>query len=145
MSNCCTEKPSTKNRPSCPGCGAISRKVELITLLHQVKFPFNQQLEDNEDYYFCPTRSCNIGYFTTMKTIPKKQLLAFSKIQAGWLCYCFDISEAQYRSAVFARSSESLKKFVIRKTQSGLCACEIRNPSGQCCLAALKTQESTSR
>ena len=141
MSDCCTEKSSELIRPGCPGCGASCHRVSLITLLHQVKFPFNQQLEEQDDYYFCPNRHCDIGYFSTISTIPKQHLLSCHNIQAGWLCYCFDVSEARFRSAITAGTIGTLQGFVINKTRAGLCACEVRNPSGRCCLATLKAME----
>ncbi|MGR9116907.1 MAG: putative iron-sulfur cluster-binding metallochaperone [Gammaproteobacteria bacterium] len=139
MTRCCEDKPSRNDRQDCPACGTSSRSVELITVLHHVKFPSNQQLEDNDcDYYYCPNRYCDIGYFSTKGSIPKSQLCAYEKIHSGFLCYCFDISEDQYRSAMISGNSESIKNFVISKTRSGQCACTIKNPSGQCCVSAFK-------
>jgi hypothetical protein len=44
------------------------------------------------------------------------------------LCYCFGVTKAD------ARSDPGIKKFVMAQTKLGLCACEMRNPSGRCCL-----------
>jgi hypothetical protein len=44
------------------------------------------------------------------------------------LCYCFDIHYGE------AARDASLKRFVIEQTAAGCCSCEVRNPSGRCCL-----------
>ncbi|MDD5277150.1 MAG: hypothetical protein PHR16_13835 [Methylovulum sp.] len=73
--------------------------------------------------------------------IPKQQLRTARIIQEAMLCYCFDISKAHYRSALQADKAEPSKPFVIAQTRSGTCACDIKNPSRQGCLARLKQVE----
>jgi hypothetical protein len=63
----------------------------------------------------------------------------------------FDIDVARYLSALstnkseafkgFVIKSEAFKGFVIQRTKSGECACQIKNPSGHCCLAQFKHLE----
>ncbi len=141
MSDCCSKSSSKSSQKVCPECGGSCRGVEMITLFHNVKFPNNQTIEEG-DYYFCASEKCETGYFTAFGTIiPKAQLKANREIQQGWLCYCYDISVAQYRDALQANTAEPIKTFVIEQTKSGSCACEIRNPSGQCCLAKFRQLE----
>ena len=92
-------------------------------------------------YYYCPSEGCSIGYFSSEFEIPKQELREFQNIQQGWLCFCFDISVAVYRSALREKNSEVIKKFVMQKTREGECACETRNPTGKCCLANFKRIE----
>jgi len=83
-----------------------------------------------------------VGYFSTEGSIiPKQQLRTAGDIQEDRLCYCFDISEARYRLALQTHKAEPIKQFVIAQTRSGTCACDIKNPSGQCCLARFKQLE----
>ena len=111
------------------------------TLFHNVIFPENQKIEE-DDYYYCSSVNCKTGYFSTSgNTIPKQHLRARQDIQKGWLCYCYDISESDYLKALHSKSAESIKTYVIQQTKSGSCACEVRNPSGQCCLAKFKQLE----
>jgi hypothetical protein len=108
-------------------------------LLH-VQFPDNQQIKE-DNYFFCPSMQCNTGYFSSSIFIPKQQLRAFKPHRQKMLCYCFDISESLYLSALESEASESIKAFVVQQTKSGTCACEVRNPSGRCCLADFKRLE----
>ena len=141
MSDCCAETVSKKTFQNCPRCGVSCKSVEMNTLFHNVKFPENQAIEKS-DYYYCPSASCYIGYFSSCgPIIPKRHLRAKQEIEKGWLCYCYDISKAQYRDALSSHTSETIKNFVIEQTKSGSCACGIRNPSGQCCLSNFKKME----
>jgi len=111
------------------------------TVFHQVKFPDVLNVE-TDNYYFCADKSCSVGYFSqTGKTILKQQLKTFAEINSQTLCYCFDIGTEQYMKALKDKKAVMIKTFVIQKTKSGDCACEIRNPSGQCCLEKFKQLE----
>ncbi|QFY43935.1 hypothetical protein F6R98_15925 [Candidatus Methylospira mobilis] len=122
-------------------CGISCKDVENKTLCHQVRFPENYELS-SEKYYFCPSKECTVGYFSsTGHIIPKQRLRTYQEINDDKLCYCFDINADQYLSALHANNSDAVKSFVIQKTKSGDCACDIKNPSGQCCLAKFKILE----
>jgi hypothetical protein len=138
MSNCCSSSPMTQ---ACPQCGAACKSVEMRTLYHQVRFPENQGLTP-DTYYFCSLKNCLIGYFSLAgNSVPKLHLRSYQEIQKDKLCYCFDIEADLYRTALSANNADSIKDFVIQRTKSGECACELRNPSGQCCLAKFKQLE----
>lgn len=138
---CCPTQPSTKTQQICPECGSTCKSVGMPTLYHQVRFPENQALIA-EAYYFCPSKTCSVGYFSSMGCyIPKAWLRSYQDLQNDALCYCFDIDAEQYLSALNAHRAEPIKNFVMQRTKAKECACEIRNPSGQCCLANFKALE----
>ena len=137
MTDCC----ATKTKQICPECGSTCKSVGMPTLYHQVRFPENQSIVI-DSYYFCPAKTCPIAYFSNAgHTIPKQHLRSYQAIQNDALCYCFDINAGQYLSALKDQRVEPIKAFVMQRTQTGECACEIRNPSGQCCLANFKRLE----
>ncbi|MEQ1531707.1 MAG: hypothetical protein ABL925_20535 [Methylococcales bacterium] len=141
MSDCCIPHSSAKTKQICPECGSTCIRVGMPTLYHQVRFPANQALI-TDSYYFCPAKACSVGYFSnTGNTIPKQDLRSYQAIQNDAICYCFDIDAKQYLTALKAQRAEPIKDFVMQRTQAGECACEIRNPSGQCCLANFKYLE----
>ncbi len=135
MSNCCSNHATKIITGICPKCGVSCKSVENKTLYHQVRFPENTRLSLDK-YYFCPSKECSIGYFSsTGQIIPKSFLRTYQEIEDDKLCYCFDINVA----ALTAENVETIKNFVIQKTKSGDCACDVKNPSGQCCLAKFKS------
>jgi hypothetical protein len=148
MSDCCANSSSKTLTQGCPDCGKSCKSVEVHTLYHQVKFPENQAISSGS-YYFCSAKDCATAYFSsTGNNIAKQQLTTYQDIQNDKLCYCFDIDSAIYLKALGANSdhaeAEAIKDFVIQRTKSGECACELRNPSGQCCLAKFKQLEKQS-
>ena len=140
MSECCSGG-STSSVAMCPQCSISGKNTSMKTISHQVKFPDILDIE-TDNYYYCADSSCSVGYFSQEdKIIPKKQLRAFAEHTNNKLCYCFDINTEQYLNALKDETAATIKQFVIQKTKSGDCACEIRNPSGQCCLANFKQLE----
>lgn len=134
MSNCCSNRSSQSGMQNCPQCGQSCKSVAMRTLYHQVRFPENHSIA-LDSYYFCTAKECSMGYFSqTGHSIPKQALRSYQDIAEDKICYCFDINA----SVLTEDNAETLKNFVIQKTKSGDCACEIRNPSGQCCLANFK-------
>lgn len=141
MSDCCCPNSSSKTKQICPECGSTCKSVGMPTLYHQVRFSENQALI-TDSYYFCPTKTCSIAYFSCSgRTIPKQHLRSYESIQNDVLCYCFDIGVEQYVSALKEHRAKLIKAFVIQRNQAGECACEFRNPSGHCCLADFKRLE----
>jgi hypothetical protein len=138
MSSCCSNSSSKMTSQHCVQCGATCKSVEMRTVYHQVRFPENHEITP-DNYFFCPSKECPVGYFSITGTIiSSQQLKSHQEIQEDKLCYCFDIYAADYLNALQASNAELIKDFVIQRTKSGECACEIRNPSGQCCLAKFK-------
>lgn len=142
MSSCCTSAlPSSIQ--ICSQCGKSCKNISMKTILHHVKFPDILDIE-TDSYYFCADKSCSVGYFSEEgKIISKKQLRVFTEPKHNKLCYCFDINIEQYIEALKDKTAITIKEFVIQKTKSGDCACEIRNPSGLCCLSYFKQLEKT--
>jgi Zinc binding domain len=141
MSDCCASNPAKATAQACSQCGTNCKSVEMRTLYHQIKFPENQAIVSNT-YYFCPNKDCATAYFSTVgNNITKQHLTTHQDIQRDKLCYCFDIDAADYLTALSTNQAEPIKHFVMLRTKSGECACETRNPSGQCCLARFKQLE----
>ncbi|MDI1231870.1 MAG: hypothetical protein PSU93_12040 [Methylobacter sp.] len=141
MSNCCSNNSSQSTSQNCSQCGQFCKRVEMRTIYHQVRFPDNQAIAPGI-YYFCAAKECTTGYFSiTGSIIPKQNLTVHKDIMDDRLCYCFDIDAAQYRSALIDNTADGIKSFIIQKTKSGDCACDIRNPCGQCCLAKFNQLE----
>ncbi|MDD5410372.1 MAG: hypothetical protein PHF31_03010 [Methylobacter sp.] len=138
MSSCCSSSSSKTTSQHCAQCGTACKSVKIRTVYHQVRFPENQGIT-SDNYFFCPSKECSTGYFSKAGIIiPSQQLRSHQEIQEDKLCYCFDIYAADYLNALRANTAELIKDFVIERTISGDCACEIRNPAGQCCLAKFK-------
>jgi len=137
MSDCCATTECV-TKLVCPDCAKTCHAVAFQTVLHQLKFPDVLEAVESE-YYFCSNELCNVAYFSAAgHLIAKQQLRAFSVTK---LCYCFDINRQTYKTALVNHTAEKIKQFVVQQTKAGRCACEIRNPSGRCCLSHFKQLE----
>jgi len=131
--------PSCTNhvvKAKCPACANTAIHVTTQTVLHNLQFPVNMSIDVDEQHFYCTNEVCDVGYFTgTGAMINKTKLRSRDLLKQGWLCYCFGISASAYGTALSSGKAGSIKTFVIQQTRQGSCACELRNPSGRCCLA----------
>ena len=146
MSDCCRiEGPeescamvlSDKNAASCcVDCGAEGRPVERQTILHHVKHEYLDRVND-EAYRFCPDPSCDVVYYGgTRFTVNDLRELVSAKTtgDARPICYCFGFTEGDARAEIKRTAHSAIPATISRLIKAGMCACEVRNPSGACCL-----------
>ena len=135
MSDCCDpEKDScaSAKKRACPIDRHACVAVEHRTVLHHLKSPWLHPLGP-QPYYFCDNPNCAVVYFSgDTQVIGLDELRGpIGQKQRGserLICYCFGVNEAQ------ASTDPAVKAFVIEQTKLGNCDCDIRNPSGRCCL-----------
>jgi hypothetical protein len=124
---------SRNHQRLCPLNGKLYRAVGSKTLRHQLRTPWRHDL-DNVRYYYCTDAKCPIIYFRDDDMVVK-----WSEVRGGessnaeslknLACHCFGISKQD------AELDDSLRDYVVTQTKSGNCACEVKSPSGKCCLA----------
>lgn len=139
MSDCCDSKKPPK-KMKCPDCEQSHKSVANQVLLHHVISPDNQSIPDKQ-FYFCTSSDCETVYFSesgnryhqnqVRATVGQKQTSNDRPI-----CYCFDVTAQQVLDELYQSGESHSKAFVTAQTKSKNCACDIRNPSGLCCLAS---------
>jgi NAD(P)H-nitrite reductase large subunit len=92
-------------------------------------------------YYFCTEPGCDVVYFPS-----NPEASAFSRadllVRVGaketgddaTICYCFGITHGHIREEVEATGQCPAAEKIKAEIQAGRCACEVKNPSGKCCL-----------
>ena len=50
------------------------------------------------------------------------------------LCYCFDYSREDVRRELEEHGRTQIPEKIKAEINAGFCACEVKNPSGKCCL-----------
>jgi hypothetical protein len=142
--NCCgvpVSKEPVQSAAStiCGACAIKGRKVENITVEHILKLGYKEQITDTQ-YYFCKTPSCDVVYFSneTQQYFIKEDL----RVRV-WLkemedtipiCYCFDHSAASVRDEIARTGRSTVVPSITAEIDAGNCSCEVKNPSGHCCL-----------
>lgn len=132
MSICTT---TAAKKGICPVNGKSYPGVSMKTILHQVKKPWRLNLPD-QAYYFCNDPNCDVVYFgedtfTLVRSDLRIEVGQKCSTTEKTLCYCFDVKKSDLDSD---EAQEKSKAFVIKQTRNSACDCEIRNPSGKCCL-----------
>lgn len=135
MPECCNPSDNMKSPPKtyrCPVNGREYGTVSAKTIMHHIKQPWNWPQKE-QGYYFCEDPECEVVYFgEDDSTIVKHALRTPVGIKEpspqALICYCFGVHLDE------AGTDPEAKAFVVEQTKSQTCACEIRNPSGKCCL-----------
>ncbi len=134
MSDCCTTSSTTKipTQSLCPINGQAYKSVPTKTVMHNIHKPWLIHFEQQK-FYFCDDPSCSVVYFSDQNMIINinecRTKIGHKLNHANsTLCYCFGVSFYD------AKKDPTIKEFVTLQTKNKSCQCDIKNPSGKCCL-----------
>lgn len=149
MDNCCSSGSKKSSAETfcaaeipemayCPADSRSCRRVDLRTILHHLKRPHANR-PTTQGYYFCDNQECDVVYFGQDGSVITRHDIRGEVGQKSRgpdrvICYCFGIIEGEVLGEMDYQSSSSAKEFVIEQTRLHNCACNVRNPSGRCCL-----------
>jgi CopZ-like zinc binding protein len=136
--NSSKQNSGTAKKANCPKCGYDQRSVSYQTVLHHIVHPDNRSLND-QAYYFCDSAECSVIYFSNNDLVFTQDQVRESVGQKTTnsmrtVCYCFDVTAKQVIDELTTTGHSVSKEFVSAQTKAKNCACDIRNPSGRCCL-----------
>ena len=144
MSHCCSAKGSSGSPVvmACPVNGAHSKQVDLLTVRSLVRhLPLGMP---RAQYYFCEAPECDVVYFASDPASPvfrRSDLLVRvwgkEREDSVPVCYCFGFTQEDVRSEVAKTRKSTILERIKGEVQAGRCACEVKNPSGKCCLGAI--------
>jgi len=138
----CTDDEVHETR-RCGSCNSAGRRVSRKTVLLMLKPDLLERAMPG-NYRFCSARDCSIVYFED--TVSERFTVDDLRIRVGVkvnddpipLCYCFGFDENHIRDEIARTGSTTIPDRISRLIGEGLCACELRNPSGACCLGEVK-------
>ena len=151
MSDCCAVTPAAKTNyiqpattllaAACPGCrDGSGRTVEHRTMLQTLK-PDHFECLANLEFNFCQDSCCPVVYYSTDGTVEFKTNDLREKVGLKMLsdpsarvCYCFGYTEGMIAEELQSTGKTTIPKKITELTKTGMCACEVRNPAGVCCL-----------
>lgn len=142
MSDCCSVNVKAGTAPevmACPVNGARSKQVDVLTVKGIVRhIPLGIL---NDQYYFCEARDCDVVYFPFDPQAPtfRRQDLV---VRVGAketadpipICYCFGFTRKDIEDEIAASGRSTVAERISAEVKQGNCACEVKNPSGKCCL-----------
>ncbi len=141
MSECCSVKPPAVPVAvmSCPECRSRSKRVDILTVKSLVRqLPFGMA---PAQYYFCEAPACDVVYFPSNPQAPTFHL-GDLLVRVGLkekhdpvpVCYCFGVARRDIADEVQRTGKSTMAERIKAEVKGGHCACEVKNPSGKCCL-----------
>jgi len=138
---CClvTNVTPAPARAECPVSKTLSRKVQRRTLEHLLKLEKIGAIQ-NVQYYYCADANCNIVYFSNEAvpyfTVDAVSVKVHSKNNGEEVnvCYCFNWSRARIKHELDYTGASTASLQIAEEIKTGNCACDIKNPKGECCL-----------
>lgn len=135
--------PESQSAPAvhvCPASGLRGKKVARLTMEHLL-FPQLVSQIGRTQYYFCETATCPVVYFpleAAAATFYKPDL----RVRVGLkeehdpipICYCFGVTRKDIWDEIDRTGAATIPRRIKSEVQAGNCACEVKNPSGKCCL-----------
>lgn len=141
MSDCCSVGDGSKAPAvmACPVNGARSKQVDMLTVKSLVRqLPLGMPITQ---YYFCEAPSCDAVYFPldTQAPLFRRDDLVVrvgaKEIEDPLLvCYCFGFTRQDIWDEIRRTGKSTVAKRITAEVEAGRCACEVKNPSGKCCL-----------
>lgn len=141
MSNCCSigEKSAAAKVMACPANGARSKQVDMLTVRSLVRhLPLRMP---STQYYFCEAGDCDVVYFALDPQAPifRRDDLwvrvgAKEESDPIPVCYCFGFTRKDIENEIAETGRSTVAERISAEVSRGNCACEVKNPSGKCCL-----------
>ncbi len=137
---CCSTSHSPPDTRCCPVSEFRSQPVEWLTVAAVTA----GLVPRRQTFWLCEDSDCDVVYFgedgTLLGTSDVVTIPSFkgSPSQDDLVCYCFLYSRQDIEDELKASGDTTIFDRITAEVKAGNCACEVRNPSGKCCLGAVK-------
>jgi hypothetical protein len=128
-----------ENKAVCPTNGKLGKKVD--TQIVKAMLSISLMNVEDVQYYFCRESDCPTVYYsadgsqTFVETDLRERVYQkHPQDETVFICYCFSHTPASIRSEIKEKGQSSVISLINEGIHSGKCACDIRNPQGDCCL-----------
>jgi len=126
----------------CPTNGRIGKLVDIQIVKSMLDLPLTEL--HSGQYYFCKESDCPTVYYNADgQTFTESNLRerVYQKNPADdtvKVCYCFRHTPESIRDEINLTGKTTVISSITDGIQMELCACDIRNPQGNCCLGNVK-------
>ena len=137
-------KPKVRSASAvCPTNGALGKRVDTRIVKAMLSIPLN--ILTAASYRFCADPDCPTVYYSedgqqifSEDDLRERVYQKHADDEEISICYCFQHTVGSIRSEI----AESGKSIVVAEITAGIkagqCACDIRNPQGDCCLGNVR-------
>lgn len=130
----CCEGAEPESEPArCPRSGHVGEPVAWRTVAALTSIP----LPPKQNFRLCRDPDCDLVYFGDAGA---RIVLSALGVRPGFkrggdlLCYCFQLCRQEVESEMATKGATSIPERIASQVKAGACACDVRNPSGKCCL-----------
>ena len=142
MSDCCSMNLTAAAAPAvmaCPVSGTRSKQVGMFSVNSLLrKLPLEMP---NTQYYFCDASDCDLVYFALDAEAPRfrredlvVRVGAKETTDPLPICYCFGFTRQDIWDEIRSTGKSTVTERITAEVKADRCACEMKNPSGKCCL-----------
>ena len=137
MSEPCCDSSSCETSSGVSAClqdQTAGRAVDWTTVAALSK----GRVPPRQEFWLCPKPECDVVYFGALGDIVRMDQMhvapSFKNGGSDLVCYCFLHTRAEIEAELAATGSAEVLESIKAEVAAGNCACELRNPSGKCCL-----------
>jgi hypothetical protein len=130
--------------PNCPTNGRPGSLVNVKTLKGMLAISLIELRPPV--YRFCPDPNCPTVYYSEdgvqsfdEDALREKVYQKHPYDKHVLVCYCFRYTLGSIRTDNGANRSATIPAAITKGVREGKCACDIRNPQGNCCLGNVKS------
>lgn len=135
-SSCPIDPPAEASR--CPADHSRGKPVDWLTVAALSRGP----VPPRQRFWLCGSPGCEVVYFgergARLGTPEINVRPGFKDGNDGLVCYCFLHRRGDIARELEQTGSTTVLESIKREVQAGNCACEVRNPSGKCCLGEVQ-------
>ncbi len=128
---------------ACPTNGVVGKRVDLQTVKAMLSVPLN--ILTAESYRFCADPDCSTAYYSEDgEQIFGEDLLRecvyqkHADTEESTICYCFGHTVGSISHDIIQSGKSTAVEEITAGIKAGQCACDIRNPQGNCCLGNVR-------
>ncbi len=138
--SCCSTSQKPPATRSCPVSNFRGKPVEWSTVAALAA----RRVPPRQAFWLCEDSDCDVVYFGEDGTLLQTSDLRVSPSFKGGpsrndlVCYCFLYSRQDIEDELRASGDTTIFDRITAEVKAGNCACEVRNPSGKCCLGDVK-------
>lgn len=140
MHNCCYTGQETKQTVNvCKSCDKRGESVSRQTIESLLCSQALLRLQLG-DYLFDASPDCEVVYFSNecssyfTKDDVRYRIGIKETEDPITICYCFGHTVESARSEILHSARSTVAEAITKEILAGKCACEVKNPSGRCCL-----------
>lgn len=136
--SCCSVPAAGEAIWRCPASGFEGQPVDWTTVAALTA----GRVPPQQSFRLCRDAACELVYYGSTGTVLTVNDLTvqpgFKDGSDGLVCYCFLHREADIAHQLRETGETDIFESIKAEVRAGSCACEVRNPSGKCCLGEVQ-------